>query len=172
MIGEWVRPRAGFTRLAVRRNGGRWSGIPTRWPAPFRRMGLCQCRRRRWWGLRVEVMHIFQKRYQTVGPGLRKVCRYRPGIPTRLGPRALHVTPRERGQRGPLSSAISAPHSPVRARARGAQKLRRFLTYGLRPARPTGAAAYRNPMGHAATTPARARPTGPRTHTLSDPTPL
>ena len=40
MIGEWVGPQAGFTRLAVRRNGGRRSGIPTRWPAPSRRMDI------------------------------------------------------------------------------------------------------------------------------------
>ena len=41
VIGDrWVGrgPRAGFTRLGVRRNGGRRSGIPTRWPAPFRRL--------------------------------------------------------------------------------------------------------------------------------------
>ena len=38
MIGGGVRPQAGFTRLAVRRNGGRRSGIPTRRPALFRRM--------------------------------------------------------------------------------------------------------------------------------------
>ena len=39
MIGERGRPRAGFTRLAVRHNGARRPPErypPTRWPAPFR----------------------------------------------------------------------------------------------------------------------------------------
>ena len=45
-IGSARGQRLAFARLAVRRNSGRRGGIPTRWPALFRRMGLCQCRPR------------------------------------------------------------------------------------------------------------------------------